>query len=63
MPPARSTQSHVGLALAPATDYRYCVHLFHVNLLLAAALFDSCADGRGPYDEKEARFQIQPGSA
>ena len=31
MPPARSTQGHVGFALAPATDYRYCVHLFHVK--------------------------------
>ena len=31
MPPVGSTQSHVGFALAPATDYRYCVPLFHVK--------------------------------
>ena len=38
MPPARSTQSHVVLALAPATDYRYCVHLFHVKPAVGCGL-------------------------
>ena len=37
-PPARSTQSHVGLALAPATEYRYCVHLFHVKPAVGCGL-------------------------
>ena len=71
MPPARSTQSHVGLALAPATDYRYCVHLFHVKPAVGCGLIrflrrraSASKQERGPMPtETMAPMRVRPGSA
>ena len=71
MPPARSTQSHVGLALAPATDYRYCVHLFHVKPAVGCGLIrflrrraSASWRERGPMPtETVAPMRVRPGSA
>ena len=71
MPPARSTQSHVGLALAPATDYRYCVHLFHVKPAVGCGLIrflrrraSASKQERGPMPtETVAPMRVRPGSA
>ena len=71
MPPARSTQSHVGLALAPATDYRYCVHLYHVKPAVGCGLIrflrrrgSASKQERGPMPtETVAPMRVRPGSA